>query len=95
MRPTIEDLECLIMWPKGTAGYWEERANIQELLKLCEDHGFGRIPQMAQQIEEIWRGEEKAIKKMKKMKKEHFDSMRHGWKDVFGKKPCLYTEEYM
>ena len=95
MQPTIEDLECLIMWPKGTAGYWTERAVLNDLLRLCKEHGFGRVPQLAQQIEEIWRGGEESIAKGKEVKRKHFAKMKEGWKEAFGEKPCLYTDENM
>ncbi len=36
-------------------GESEERLLVERLLSLCQQHGFGRVPQLAAQIEEIWR----------------------------------------
>ena len=83
----------IIMWPKGSIGYNQERVVVSDLLKMCKNNGFGRIPQMAQQIEAMWRDKEKAQKKFVAIKKKHFKMMREGWKDAFGDKPCVYTDD--
>ena len=93
--PTLEDLECLNTYPKGTVGYWEERALVQDLLELCQKDGFGRVSQLSQLIEEIWRDGDEAISRMKEDKAKHFSRMRKGWKEAFGQKPCPYTKENM
>ena len=54
-KPTIENLRCLIMAAEGTVGYDNEHELIKELLTMCEEHGFGRVSQLAGAIEEIWR----------------------------------------
>ena len=69
--PTMKELECLICWPKGTIGETKERQAIQKFLELCKDRGFGRMAQIAEQIDDIWRNPEKVIK-YQKMKKKHF-----------------------
>ncbi len=53
--PTLNDLDCLVTWPRGTVGEHNDRFLIEQLLSLCQLHGFGRVPQLAAQIEEIWR----------------------------------------
>ncbi len=57
--PSIEELKCLIQWPEGTVGYQEELAIVNRLLSMCEQFGFGRVPQLAAQIEDIWRNPDK------------------------------------
>lgn len=61
--PSRDDLRCLNHWPEGTNGYAQEEALLGDLLRLCELHGFGRVAQLTESIEEIWRGGEAAIKK--------------------------------
>lgn len=68
--PTLEELQCLIMWPEGTNGAKRERALIDTLFYLCEEHGFGRVPQITAAIEDIWRNPEN-VKKYKKMQETH------------------------
>lgn len=57
--PSIEELKCLIQWPEGTVGYAEEMSLISNLLRLCDQYGYGRVPQLAAQIEDIWRNPDK------------------------------------
>lgn len=57
--PTRQDLECLIAWPPDTVGEISERVLIDKLLELCHIYGFGRVPQVAEQIEDLWRNPEK------------------------------------
>lgn len=58
-KPTIKNLECLIHWPEGTIGYRKEYQLLKKLLTMCEEHGFGRMAQLAQQTEDIWRNPER------------------------------------
>lgn len=53
--PTLSDLACLNTWPSGSMGEAQDKVLLQQLLTLCEQHGFGRVPQLAAEIEEIWR----------------------------------------
>ena len=53
------DLLCLISWPENSVGYFQEKAIIEILHHLCKEFGYGRIPQIVQQIEDIWRSPEK------------------------------------
>ncbi len=73
--PSINDLECLILWPKGSVGYAEEYALVSSLLRLCDRHGYGRVPQLAAAIEEIWNDPSKRAV-YEEMKKRHEDLMR-------------------
>ena len=73
--PTLEELDCLIMWPEGSVGETQDRRTLFILLKLCRDTGFGRIPQLANAIEDIWRHPE-AVKKHKKQQTEHRKLMK-------------------
>jgi len=93
--PKVEDLDCINVWPKETVGYYREKNVLIDLLLLCKEHGFGRIPQLAQEIEDIWRHGEEAKKKYMAQKKKHFKLMRKGWRDALGKNPCIYTEDRM
>jgi hypothetical protein len=67
--PTIDELMCLNIWTEGTFGYENERQVIQQLLNLCNEFGFGRVPQIAQAIEDIWRHPDK-IKEYQKARDE-------------------------
>lgn len=51
----MNDLDCLVGWPVGSAGEAREREVVRQLLSLCEENGFGRVSQLAQQIEDVWR----------------------------------------
>ena len=57
--PVLDDLLCLNGWPEGTIGYNQETRIIALLLTLCQGHGFGRIPSLAAQVEDIWRHPER------------------------------------
>lgn len=48
-----EITECLISWPKGTIGYQEEKEAIEALQRLIETLGFGRLPQLLNDILKI------------------------------------------
>ncbi len=52
--PTLADLDVLVMWPPGTVGEAEERELVATLLQLCVKHGYGRVPQVASQIRDLW-----------------------------------------
>jgi len=52
--------ECLNAWPEGTVGYGRDQKLIKQLNDLCKEHGYGRIPQLAAAIEDIWRTPEKS-----------------------------------
>ena len=73
--PKMSDLECLVMWPKGSVGERQEREVVSTLLHLCEKHGFGRVPQLANAIEKIWRDPE-SVKDFQAEKEDHFRIMK-------------------
>ena len=70
-----EDLECLIMWPKGSKGWQNDYQLLRVLNTLCHQRGYGAVPQMASWIEEIWRDPEK---------KEYFAQMREQHLKILG-----------
>ena len=78
---TIEDLECLIMWPIACNGWYRERQDLEELLVLCQKSGYGRVSQLVQQIEDIWRNKDK-IEEYKKKRKKHLEFMTE-CKEIF------------
>lgn len=51
--------ECLNGWPDGTVGHHNETELIKQLNDLCQKHGYGRISQLADEIEDIWRDSSK------------------------------------
>jgi len=53
--PTLDDLKCLVTWPPGSRGEQEETVLVGQLLSLCQQHGFGRVAQLTERIEAIWR----------------------------------------
>jgi len=70
-RPRITDLyDALVLYPPGSRGEEHDKKMIRELLGLCEMHGFGRVPQVANAIEEIWRDPER-LEHYKKLKESH------------------------
>lgn len=73
----IEDVECLISWPDNTVGYDNEKILLQILIKLCEEQGYGRVPQLANKIEEIWRDPSKQ-KEYEQERKEHLARLSKG-----------------
>lgn len=68
--PTISDLDCLVIWPPGSEQERAERRLVSALRDLCREFGFGRVPQVATQIEIIWRDHE-AQGTYQKIKTEH------------------------
>ena len=52
--PTIKELECLIMWPKGSEGWHKEHAALELILDQSKRIGFGRFPQLAQYVRGLW-----------------------------------------
>lgn len=56
---TPEEARCLILWPDGTRGYDQDQAAIIYLLMVANTIGYGRLSQLAAQIEELWRHPEK------------------------------------
>ena len=72
--PSITDLECLIMWPRGTRGWEAERELILVLDRLCREHGYGRVPQVVEGIEVIWRNPAK-VADYREVQKEHLEFM--------------------
>lgn len=73
-QPTLKQLECLISWPAGSVGEQQEMVAIAVLLSLCRKHGFGRVPQLACAIEDIWRNPDR-IKHYAEVKSQHLDFM--------------------
>jgi hypothetical protein len=57
--PTSEEAQCLNGWPEGTVGHKMEEEAINQLLDMCKVNGFGRISQLASQLEDIWGNPEK------------------------------------
>jgi hypothetical protein len=72
--PTPEELRTLVMWPEGCRGYFDEVTLVTVLNELMKTHGFGRVPQLASQIRELWDNPEKA-KEFEKMRQEHLELM--------------------
>lgn len=71
-RPRLEDIyDALVLFPPGSLGEEHDRRMLRELLGLCEMHGFGRVPQAAAAIEDIWRNPER-LEHYKKLKEDHF-----------------------
>ena len=69
-RLNPEDAECLVMWPKGSIGEQDERELMKSLIDLCNRFGYGRVPQVAAAMEEIWRYPDKK-EKWQKVKDKH------------------------
>lgn len=72
-----EELECLVMWPKGSNGERNERLLLHTLLRLAEEHGYGRLAQLTTQMEDLWR-HPKNRTMYEKGKKDHLDMLKNG-----------------
>lgn len=74
ITPSLSDLDYLVGWPPGTKGEAEDRKMIRGLLQLCTRHGFGRVPQVAACIEDIWRNPDR-IERYQSLKTQGLDYM--------------------
>ena len=75
----MDELECLIMWPKGSIGYEQEKAVIHAILAF-ERVGLGRISQIAAQMMDMKYPTPDPISMQEKfmaLKRSHFKQM--GW----------------
>lgn len=50
-----EHLQFLNMWPEDMPLYNVEQCNLRLLNSLCRTYGYGRIPQLAAMLEDLWR----------------------------------------
>ena len=82
LKLNMDDVKCLIMHPENTEGYRAEAAAIWGILQLCDEHGYGRIPQLAKHIEEIWRDNIK-VEKFKKQRGEYLEMVKSMSPDPF------------
>ena len=55
-----KDLACLNADLPGTQAHQDESLLISVLNALCRRYGYGRVPGLAKEIEEVWRDPEKA-----------------------------------
>jgi hypothetical protein len=67
--PTFEEVECLVGWPKGTTGEFNDKIMLMTYMDLCKENGFGRMSQIAQQVDDIWRNPKKVAHYKKAQKK--------------------------
>ena len=81
----MDDVECLNIWPKNTKGYCDEYKLLSTLLLMCDEHGYGRIPQLCEQIEDIWRNPEKK-ESYAAMRDRHLKEMESFRNDFGGEK---------
>lgn len=65
-----DEVECLIAWPEGSVGERNERMLFHTLITFANEHGYGRLSQMAKELEDIWSHPEKA-EEYTKMKEAH------------------------
>lgn len=80
--PTDKDLiEAIVSWPKGSNGYVLESQVVILLNKLCKEHGYGRIPQMASIIQDIWNNPDK-LEKYKKQIRDHLEQLEVYQKEI-------------
>ena len=69
-----ETLSCLNGWPEGTIAHRDEELLIATLNRLCKDFGYGRVPQLAKAIEEIWR-DPQAVERHEERRQKHLQMM--------------------
>lgn len=71
-----DEVECLIIWPEGSVGEKEERLLLHTLINLANTNGYGRLSQLATQLEDIWRHPEN-VSMYEKAKADHLTTMRN------------------
>ena len=74
-RPGFSELMSLNSWPEGTRGYYTDVELIHSLITLCNLHGYGRVHQLMEQIEEIWRNPE-SVSKFEKQRMDRLEMFR-------------------
>ena len=74
-----QELECLNMWPPNTHGEMEDRQILETLNALCMRYGYGRIPQLTQQIKALWMNPNSQTD-FEKTKQKHLKMIEEGQK---------------
>lgn len=75
ITPTEEDLiTALVCWPEGTVGYENEKQLIRDLNNLGRKHGYGRLNQLTEMIEDIYRNPDH-LKRYKEDSLKHIKSL--------------------
>jgi hypothetical protein len=75
------DLHCLILWPEGSRGWAKEERLITLLNLLCKEYGYGRVPQLAAAIEDIWRNPERT-EHYRRQQADHLEFMEATMKSI-------------
>lgn len=57
--PSPKDYDVLVMWPPGTRGESHERRLVSALHALAVEYGLGRLHQMVEGMEDLWRHPER------------------------------------
>lgn len=52
---TDAELNALVMWPDKTVGHRQELLALKKLVDLADEIGYGRLQQLATQLEDLWR----------------------------------------
>ena len=52
---TDEELNALVMWPDKTVGHRHELLVLKKLADIGNEIGYGRLSQLAEQLEDLWR----------------------------------------
>lgn len=71
-----EQLDVLNAWPEGTNGYLKEFLLIRLINQLCIEHGYGRVPQIAQHIQDIWYHPEQKIAQHSEIRKQRLEMLK-------------------
>jgi len=71
-----EQIECLNSWPAVCIGHAQDRLLVQHINDLCIKYGYGRISQLAQALEEIWRNPEEGGKKWQEFHAERMELLK-------------------
>lgn len=82
-RPTDDALKSLITWNEGTKGFYLELQLLKALRNFCDEYGYGRVPQLAESIKDIWNHPER-VEHYLKVQKEHRDLMESYRKEIEG-----------
>jgi hypothetical protein len=70
----LDVLDQLNLWPEGSIGFAEERLLLVQLNDFCKKFGYGRVPQLAAALEDIWRNPDK-IEIYRKRREEQIEFM--------------------
>jgi hypothetical protein len=78
---TDKELLSLVSWPEGSVGFMQELTAVTLLNNLCINIGYGRMGQIMDDLEGLWRDPEK-IKQLIKGREQHLKNITLAQKSI-------------